>query len=368
MHAGPGPTTGTARGGEWRVEKQRLSWPILDAFARRPAGRHPGHRRLQPRRQRGRRLLRGEPAPRRALERGQGLPAAGILAAPTCASSTGAHVRPLLLDAPAARRSARRRAAKERALPRPAGAGRGAAGGRRDRLAADPAALGHRRPGALVQSIGVALAPRAARRRRQPAGPPAAARRLPDRRRAHAQRRVDAMWASAPRWASTMHCARSGPMSMAPSQLGAFTRPPEYAPANCRVSRAAAVARPPSASRCTTLPPSPSAYATCVRPASDRPDATSADPHASPAIRPNYLSTPEDQRVAVDSIRLARRLVGAPALARYRPVEWKPGAELQSEEDLEAGGRRHRHDDLPSGRHGEDGPSRRSAGGGGFPA
>jgi choline dehydrogenase len=55
--------SGARPGGEWRVERQRLRWEILDAFAAgRAAGRHPGHRRLQPRQQRGRGLLRGQPA------------------------------------------------------------------------------------------------------------------------------------------------------------------------------------------------------------------------------------------------------------------------------------------------------------------
>jgi Choline dehydrogenase and related flavoproteins len=50
-----------------------------------------------------------------------------------------------------------------------------------------------------------------------------------------------------------------------------------------------------------------------------------ADARAHPAIRYNYLSTPEDQRVAVDSIRLTRRIVSAPALAKFVPEEFIPG-------------------------------------------
>ena len=51
----------------------------------------------------------------------------------------------------------------------------------------------------------------------------------------------------------------------------------------------------------------------------------SIDPADKPAIKPNYLSTDEDRRVAVDSIRVARRIVAQPALAKYRPVEYLPG-------------------------------------------
>jgi choline dehydrogenase len=48
----------------------------------------------------------------------------------------------------------------------------------------------------------------------------------------------------------------------------------------------------------------------------------------------NYLSTPEDRRVAVDAIRLTRRIVSAPALAKLNPAEYRPGAELNSDAEL----------------------------------
>jgi choline dehydrogenase len=49
---------------------------------------------------------------------------------------------------------------------------------------------------------------------------------------------------------------------------------------------------------------------------------------------PNYLSTDEDRKVAVDSLRVTRRIVAQPALARYRPRELKPGVEFESDADL----------------------------------
>ena len=65
-----------ARGGEWRIEHARIRWEILDAFRDAAArGRHPQGRRLQPRRQRGLRLLPRQPEDRRPLEHVQGLPA-----------------------------------------------------------------------------------------------------------------------------------------------------------------------------------------------------------------------------------------------------------------------------------------------------
>ena len=52
-----------------------------------------------------------------------------------------------------------------------------------------------------------------------------------------------------------------------------------------------------------------------------------------PAIAPNYLATAEDRKVAADSLRVTRRIVAQPALAKYRPEEWKPGVQYQTDED-----------------------------------
>ena len=54
----------------------------------------------------------------------------------------------------------------------------------------------------------------------------------------------------------------------------------------------------------------------------------SANPAAAPAIRPNYLSTDEDRRIAADSIRVARHIVQQPALARHHPEEILPGDKI----------------------------------------
>lgn len=127
---------------------------------------------------------------------------------------------------------------------------------------------------------------------------------------------------------------RRGPLTMAPSQLGAFARSaPEQATPNLQfhfqplsldrfgepLHRFAAF----TASVCNLRPTSRGSI-----------HVRSRDPAEPPAIRPNYLSTPEDERIAVESLRLARRIAGAGALARYAPVEWKPGAERESDADL----------------------------------
>ena len=118
---------------------------------------------------------------------------------------------------------------------------------------------------------------------------------------------------------------RRGPMTMAPSQLGAFARSDSTQDrANIQYH-----VQPLSLDKFgEPLHPFPAftASVTNVRPTS-RGALTlkSADPAASPAIRPNYLSTPEDQRVAADSIRVTRGIVRQPALQKYSPVEYLPG-------------------------------------------
>ncbi len=60
----------------------------------------------------------------------------------------------------------------------------------------------------------------------------------------------------------------------------------------------------------------------------------SADSNQNPSITLNYLSTPEDRRVTVAGLRFTRRIMAASALARFDPVEWKPGPEIVSDEEL----------------------------------
>jgi choline dehydrogenase len=58
------------------------------------------------------------------------------------------------------------------------------------------------------------------------------------------------------------------------------------------------------------------------------------DPFAAPEIRLNYLSTDEDRRIASDSMRFTRRIMAAPALARYAPEEWRPGQAVEGDAEL----------------------------------
>ena len=118
---------------------------------------------------------------------------------------------------------------------------------------------------------------------------------------------------------------RRGPLTMAPSQLGLFTRSdPSRERANIQFH-----VQPLSLDRFgEPLHEFPAFTASVcnVQPTSrGQVRLRSADPADKPMIKPNYLSTDEDRRVAADSIRVARRIVAQPALARYRPAEHLPG-------------------------------------------
>jgi choline dehydrogenase len=127
---------------------------------------------------------------------------------------------------------------------------------------------------------------------------------------------------------------RSGPMSMAPSQLGAFTRSTpdqpwpnvEYHVQPLSLDAFGEPLHPFNAFTASVCNLNPTSRGT-VRIRSNRFE----DP---PAIAPNYLSTPEDRQVAADSLRLTRRIVAQPALANYAPTEWRPGVQYQSDEEL----------------------------------
>ena len=127
---------------------------------------------------------------------------------------------------------------------------------------------------------------------------------------------------------------RRGPMSVQPPQLCAFTRsdPSQDTPnLQYHVSPATsdrfggplhawpglacgiAVVRPQSIGYCRIK---------------------SADPRAHPAILHNFLQTPESQRVAVDAVRLTRKIIGGKALARYEPIEHMPGPDAQTDDEI----------------------------------
>ena len=127
---------------------------------------------------------------------------------------------------------------------------------------------------------------------------------------------------------------RSGPMSMAPSQLGAFTRSAaHYTWPNIQY-HVQPLSLDAFGEPLHTFPAFTASV--CNLNPSSRGTVQIRSPRFedAPAIAPNYLSTGEDRKVAADSLRVTRRIVAQPALARFAPEEWKPGVQYQSDEDL----------------------------------
>jgi choline dehydrogenase len=130
---------------------------------------------------------------------------------------------------------------------------------------------------------------------------------------------------------------RTGPMAMAPSQLGVFaksdpndetlTRPDvQYHVQPLSLERFGEPLHPFDAFTASVCQLRPSSRGSV--------HITSRDPLMAPRIAPNYLSTEHDRRVAANALRLTRSIVSAPALERFRPQEILPGIEFQSEEEL----------------------------------
>jgi choline dehydrogenase-like flavoprotein len=126
---------------------------------------------------------------------------------------------------------------------------------------------------------------------------------------------------------------RRGPLTMAPSQLGLFTRSDrDQVRANLQYhiqplsldKFGEPLHKFPAftASVCNLQPTSRGT----VR-------LRSREPAAPPAIRPNYLSTDEDRRIAASAIRLTRRIAAQPALAPFHPLEYLPGPAVRDDDD-----------------------------------
>jgi choline dehydrogenase len=128
--------------------------------------------------------------------------------------------------------------------------------------------------------------------------------------------------------------SRSGPMSMAPSQLGAFTKSDaarEWANIQYHVQPLSLDAFGEPLHKFPAITAS-----VCNLNPSSRGSVTlkSPDFKVPPAIAPNYLSTEEDRKVAADSLRVTRRIMSQPAMAAFEPEEFKPGVQYQSDEEL----------------------------------
>jgi choline dehydrogenase len=127
---------------------------------------------------------------------------------------------------------------------------------------------------------------------------------------------------------------RSGPLTMPPSQLGAFAKSdPGRNSANIEwhVQPLSLDRFGEPLHRFDAITPS-----VCNLQPTSRGHVriTSRDPEKHPAITLNYLATKEDCEVAVQGMRFTRRIMADEALARFQPIEWLPGSQITSDDDM----------------------------------
>jgi choline dehydrogenase len=126
---------------------------------------------------------------------------------------------------------------------------------------------------------------------------------------------------------------RRGPLTMAPSQLGLFTRSdPSQERANIQFH-----VQPLSLDKfgdpLHTYPAFTASVCNLQPQSRGSIRLRSADPADKPVIQPSYLSADSDKQVAADSIRVARAIVAQPALQVFKPVETLPGEDVKSDDD-----------------------------------
>jgi choline dehydrogenase len=318
-----------AAGHEWRVETQRLSWEILDAFRDAALeagiakvedfnrGDNAGSSKFEVNQRRGVRVNSSKAFLRPAMNR------------PNLSVITGAQVRKLRLEGRRVLGVEFLRGNEEHF----------AAAGRETLLAAG--AIGSPQimqlsgigPGALLQRHGIPVA-----------NDLAVGENLQDHLQLRMAFRVQNVltlntmansWWGKAKMALEYALHRTGPLTMAPSQLGAFLKSDPAQPTpNLEFH-----VQPLSLDKFgDPLHPFPAFTASVcnLRPASrGHVHIKSADPRAHPAIMLNYLSAPEDQSIAVQSLRLARRIVlGTQTMQKYAPEEFLPGPAFQTDEEL----------------------------------
>jgi choline dehydrogenase len=321
-------------GGEWRVERQRLRWDILDAFAEAaqqaglPAcedfnrGNNEGVGYFEVNQKRGWRWNTPKAFLRQARAR------------PNLTLWTGAQVERLLLE----RGGDGALACTGVSLRTPRGLQQVRA--RREVVLA-AGAIGSAQllqlsgigPAPLLQSLGVPVQQHL----------PGVGENLQDHLQIRAVFKVQgaptlntlaATWSGRARIALEYALRQSGPMSMAPSQLGAFARSTpdrDWPDLEYHVQPLSLDAFGEPLHRFDAF----TASVCNLNPSSrGRVRIRSGQAQDAPAIAPNYLNTEDDRRVAALSLRLTRRIAAQPALARYAPQEHRPGPHYQSDEEL----------------------------------
>jgi choline dehydrogenase len=322
-------------GGEWRVERQRLSWEILDAFREAASevgipkiedfngGDNAGCAYFEVNQRRGIRLNTAKAFLKPASQR------------PNLTIMTGCHVEKLLIDSSENGKFCR-------GVQFTGGGRPFSATARRETLLA-AGAIGSP---SILQLSGIGPAARLAQHGIAPlVDAPGVGENLQDHLQLRMVYRITgapslnttaASWFGKAKIGLQYMLFQSGPMSMAPSQLGAFARSdPGQATPNLQYH-----VQPLSLEKFGDPLhgfPAFTASVCNLRPTSRGHVRIAAnDSYAPPKITPNYLSTPEDRQVAAQALALTRRIVASPALAKYRPEEFKPGPSYRTEEELAA--------------------------------
>ena len=320
-------------GGEWRVEKQRLSWKILDAFRDAAAevgiakvedfntGDNAGSSYFEVNQRRGIRLNTAKAFLKPAAKR-QNL-----------TIMTGCHVERLIVENTESGPVCR-------GVQFTGGGTAYQASARRETLLA-AGAIGSPH---ILQLSGIGEGGHLQRHGVQPlVDLPGVGENLQDHlqlRMVYKVQGVKTLNTSAASWFGKAKIGieyavlRSGPMSMAPSQLGAFAKShSQQATPNLQYH-----VQPLSLEKFGDPLHGFPAFTASV--CNLRPSArghvrlSTHDSYAAPKITPNYLSTLEDRQTAAAALALTRRIVAAPSLARYQPQEFKPGPHYRTEEEL----------------------------------
>jgi choline dehydrogenase len=128
---------------------------------------------------------------------------------------------------------------------------------------------------------------------------------------------------------------RTGPLTMPPSQLGAFARSDPAQPTPNMEWHVQPLSLDKFGDPLHDFPAITPSVCN-LRPSSRGwVRITSPDPAAYPEIKLNYLSTPEDRKIALVGMRATRRIMAARALAKYEPAEFRPGTTVERDADLE---------------------------------
>ncbi len=319
-------------GGEWRVEKQRLRWDILEAFEAAAnesgiphtddfnQGNNLGSGSFEVNQRRGVRLNASKAFLRPAMKR------------PNLLVITGAHIETLQFDANDSRRVCGVRFSTSEGV-QTASAAREvvlAAGAVGSPTILQQSGVG---PGSLLNELGIPVLQDL----------PGVGANLQDHlqlRMAFKVRGVQTLNQMAGSlWGKAMiglayALKRSGPLTMAPSQLGIFAHSgPEQATPDLQYH-----VQPLSLDKFGDPLhgfPAFTASVCNLRPLSRGVvRISSPDTRAAPTIAPMYLSHEQDRRIAVRSLRLTREIAAQSALAAYHPQEFLPGSQLQSDEEL----------------------------------